>query len=74
MSDLFKRRLEGAMEDAADVAEDMATDRGVPMDPGMVGKMGLALFQARMTLLFHNVDGDVYDFDLDEMEDGRMFG
>lgn len=49
--DIFKRRLEGAMNDAADVAEAMADDRSVQVPPQQVAQMGLSLFRARVGVL-----------------------
>lgn len=58
-NDIFTRRLEGAMHDAADVAEDLAADRGVEMPPSQVATCGLALFRARVAVL--SMDADGYD-------------
>lgn len=57
--DIFKRRLEGAIDDAADIAENMADDRGVQIPPQQVAQMGLSLFEARVAVL--TMDGDGYD-------------
>lgn len=61
MTDLFKRRLESAMQDGADIAEDLADDRDVPLPPEIVGQMGLTLFQARVGVLQMNPD-EGYDY------------
>lgn len=56
MDKYFKNRMEGAMKDAADIQRELYEKRGVELPPGVVGEMGLSLFQSRMWLAMMNND------------------
>lgn len=62
--DYFTRRLRSAMRDGADIAEDLADDPGVALPPEYVGRMGLALFSARLAVA--TADSNGYDLPDDE--------
>ena len=54
--DYFYKRLRSAMKDGADIADDLGDDPGVQLPPEYVARMGLALYDSRMTLAFSGVD------------------
>lgn len=64
-TDYVKRRMKQAMKDGAEIAYDLEADEEVRLPPEYIGRMGLALFQARMAMAMS--DGSGYDLPDDEL-------
>lgn len=64
--DIVRRRMDSSMDHALAKAREVEQEEGITIPPSIVGQMALAMFQARMSLLFRS-NGE-YDLPADSRE------
>ena len=48
------RRMDRSLDQAIDIAEEKARDRGVSLPPEIIGQMALQMFSAKMAIAMRN--------------------
>lgn len=57
MSDIVKRRMDSSVNYAIEKAKEVQREEGITLPPQVVGQMALAMFEARMSMLFQTGGG-----------------